>query len=179
MEQKEEFLQKTTEEILGHLGVTAQVTVSLEEGPRYFLAIDGQELGALIGYHGEVLASLQLILSLAAYRCYGEWVSLSVDAGGYRREREEKIRALTQRSIDKVRFLARPVILPPMPAHERRLVHLHAAEAADITSESEGEGRERHVVLQLRTAGEGTVKDAGSKDLAGEEDLAEVLPEEK
>jgi spoIIIJ-associated protein len=176
MEPKKEFLQKTAEEILEQLGVTAQVTVSLEEGPRYFLAIDGQELGALIGYHGEGLSSLQLILSLAFFRRFEEWVSLSVDAGGYRREREEKIRALTQRSIDKVRFLARPVILPPMPAYERRLVHLHAAGAADITSESEGEGRERHVVLRLKAAGEGTVKDTGKEDLADAENLAEVLP---
>lgn len=163
MGQKEEFLQKTAEEILRQLGVVAQVTVSLEEGPRCFLNVEGSDLGALIGYHGEALGSLQLILSLAVYRHFGEWVPLNVDAGGYRREREEKLKALTQRSIDKVRFLSRPVLLPPMPAYERRLVHLHAAASPDIASESEGEGRERHVVLRLRLEGAPAAGDAERK----------------
>lgn len=148
MDEKKDFLQETTGGILRHLGIPTQVEVALGEDQRYWVAIAGNDLGALIGYHGEALGSLQLILSLATYRRFGEWVPLSVDAGGYRREREEKLKALTQRSVDKIRFLSRAVSLPPLPAYERRLVHLYAGEFPDIVSESEGEGRERHVVLR-------------------------------
>lgn len=158
MDEKQEFLQKTTEEILLRLGVAAKASLFLGEDKRYFLEIDGHDLGALIGYHGEALSSLQLVLSLAVYRRFNEWVPLTADAGGYRLEREEKLKSLTQRTVDKVRFLSREIPLPPLPALERRIVHTQVAEFPDIVSESRGEGRERHVVLRLRQEGEERVK---------------------
>lgn len=178
MDEKKDFLQETAEDVLQRLGVTAAAAISLEDA-RYLLNIEGNDLGALIGYHGEALSSLQLILSLAVYRHFGEWVPLNIDAGGYRREREDKLRSLTQRSIDKVRFLSRPVPLPAMPAQERRLVHLYAASAADIASESEGEGRERHVVLRLRSGDALAVEESGQKEATGGRGEEKGLLEEK
>lgn len=149
MEKKEKFIKELLEEVLRRLGVTATVSVVPEED-RFKVEILSENLGLLIGYHGEVLSSLQLFLSLAAYNKFGEWVSLIVDAGGYRKEREERLKGLAQRAIDKVRFLAQPIELPPMSPHERRIIHLTVSEQEDVLSESVGEDRERRVVVKLK-----------------------------
>lgn len=149
--EKLEFLKVTTAEILKQLGIMAEVTASRDEKVGvYQLDLSGTELGVLIGYHGEGLSSLQLLLGLAAYRKFGEWLSLVVDADNYRKGREEKLRALAEGAVDKVRFLLRPVALPPLPANERRIVHMIIAEFTDVVSESAGEGRDRHVVIKVR-----------------------------
>ncbi|MEK7611465.1 MAG: R3H domain-containing nucleic acid-binding protein [Patescibacteria group bacterium] len=151
--QKLEFLKTTAAEILKHLGIPAEVNACRDEkGEVYQLDLSGTDLGVLIGYHGEGLSSLQLLLGLAAYRQFGEWLSLVVDADNYRKGREEKLRALAEGAMDKVRFLLRPVALPPLPANERRVVHMIIAEFADVVSESNGEGRDRHVVIKIRDA---------------------------
>ena len=150
-DQKIEFLKTTAAQILEHLGISAQINAAKDEkGEAYQLDLSGEGLGVLIGYHGEVLSSLQLILGLSAYRKFGEWLPLAVDADNYRKGREEKLRALSETAIDKVRFLLRPVSLPPMPANERRIVHMVISEFNDVVSESAGEGRDRHVVIRLK-----------------------------
>lgn len=160
---KLEFLKTTATAILNHLGISAEIKAAKDEkGEAYLLDLTGEGLGALIGYHGEVLSSLQLILSLAAYRKFGEWLPLTVDADNYRKEREGKLRTLAESAVDKVRFLLRPVSLPPMPAYERRVVHMVIAEFDDVVSESAGEGRDRHVVVSLKDSNTDNVKDQKS-----------------
>jgi spoIIIJ-associated protein len=102
----------------------------------------------IIGYHGEGLSGLQLFLNLAAHKKLGEWRRILVDIGGYRREREQKLYELAQRTADRVRFLQTPVTLNPMPAFERRLVHLALTGDDTIETESVGEGWERRVVVK-------------------------------
>lgn len=148
-----EFIRQLTEEILTRLKVAASVSVVTEE-EQVKVEVSSPELGLIIGYHGEGLLGLQLILNLAFYNRFGEWVGILVDAGGYRQEREEKIKRLAQWAVDKARFLSRAVALPPMPAFERRVAHLAVAREDDVFSESSGEGQERHVVVKLKEAGE-------------------------
>jgi len=145
---KIKIIRGAVEELLGKLGLTAEVSVSEGEEESFQVDINGEDLGALIGYHGETLSSLQLFLNLLVHRKIGEWRRVLVDIGGYRKEREQKLFDLARRTADKVRFLQTPVKLTPMPAFERRLVHLALSEEAEVKTESEGEGWERRVVVK-------------------------------
>lgn len=147
-EDKIKIVEEATKELLGKLGLTAEVVVSEGEEGGFKIAINGEELGALIGYHGETLSGLQLFLNLLAHKKMGEWRRVLVDIGGYRAERERKLFDLAQRTADRVRFLQTPVTLNPMPAFERRLVHLALSSDNKVETESIGEGWERRVVVK-------------------------------
>lgn len=156
-DQKAEYLKTTANEIIKFLGFQAELTIAKDSEGLYQLELQGDGLGVLIGYHGEILSSLQLLLSLAAFRKFNEWVPVTVDIDNYRKGREERLRELAEHSIDKVRFLQREIALPPMPANERRIIHLVAANFNDVVSESRGEGRDRYVVLALKSEDTGPV----------------------
>ena len=147
-EDKINIIADAVKELLGKLGLAAEVAVSEGEEESFRVDINGEELGALIGYHGETLSSLQLFLNLLTHRKISEWRRVLVDIGGYRRERERKLFDLARRTADRVRFLQTPVTLTPMPAFERRLVHVALGEDNDIETESTGEGWERRVVVK-------------------------------
>lgn len=149
-EDKIKVVKEVVEELLGKVGLTAEVSVSEGEEESFVVDIAGEELGALIGYHGETLSSLQLFLNLLVHRKIGEWWRVLVDIGGYRKDREQKLFDLAQRTADRVRFLQAPVTLTPMPAFERRLVHLALSEDKGVKTESEGDGWERRVVVKPR-----------------------------
>lgn len=145
---KIEVVEKTSRELLENLGIAARVSVSADDEGDLRVDLSGNDLGILIGYHGETLSSLQLILNLMLYRRLGGWQPVFLDVGGYKKERQEKIEGLAQHTADRVRFLQTPVTLPPMPAFERRLVHIALAEEPGVTTESVGEGGERRVVVK-------------------------------
>ena len=147
-EDKIKIITEAVKELLGKLGLAADVAVAEGEEESFQIDINGEELGALIGYHGETLSSLQLFLNLLTHRKIGEWRRVLVDIGGYRKEREQKLFDLARRTADKVRFLQTPVTLTPMPAFERRLVHMALGEEEGVETESEGEGWERRVVVK-------------------------------
>ncbi len=147
-EGKLKVVKEVAEKILEKMGMPAEFSV--EEGKDEEIEVDvrGDDLGALIGYHGETLSSLQLFLNLVLYRRVGEWKRVLVDIGGYRQERERKLGELAQRAADKARFLREPVILNPMPSFERRLVHMALSEDETVETESTGEGWERRVIVK-------------------------------
>ena len=150
MVDKKEKLKKTTEELLDRLGLgPAEVTV--EEGTEdegLKIEITGDDLGVLIGYHGETLSSLQHLLGMITYRALGEWVPLLVDVAGYRQARGQKLTEIAHAAADRVRFLQKEVELVPMPAWERRLIHLIVADSDGVSSGSIGEGYSRRVVIK-------------------------------
>ena len=147
-EDKVKIITEAVKELLGKLGLAADVAVAEGEEEGFKVDINGEEMGALIGYHGETLSSLQLFLNLLVHRKIGEWRRVLVDIGGYRKERERKLFDLARRTADKVRFLQTPVALTPMPSFERRLVHMALGEEEGVETESTGEGWERRVVVK-------------------------------
>lgn len=146
---KTEAIKQQAEELLKVLDLSyASVSVREAEEKAFRVEIEGENLGILIGFHGENLASFQIILGLLLAKKMGEWVRVVVDVGGYRTEREEHLRELAIRTAERARFLDSPITLSPMPAHERRMVHLAVAEIPGVISESVGEGWERRVVVK-------------------------------
>lgn len=118
------------------------------------LDIRGRDLGLLIGRQGQTLASLQYLVNLMVSRQVRGRVPIIVDVEGYKRRRYEALQTLAVHFADQVRKTGQPVTLEPMPAFERRLVHLALSEYPDIVTESVGTGMARKVVIRHREEGE-------------------------
>jgi spoIIIJ-associated protein len=145
-------VQDMVEELLSLMQVEAHVSLELDETQVLHVQVDGEELGMLIGHHGETLVALQTILSLIVNRDQpdGERYKVLVNIGNYRQRQEESLQALARRSAERVRFTKKPLLLPFMSAYDRRIVHMALQQEPDVVGESEGEGRERRLVVKLR-----------------------------
>jgi spoIIIJ-associated protein len=111
------------------------------------LDIRGDDLGILIGRRGQTLSCLQYIVRLIIGSQMKAWVPIIVDVEGYKQRRYEALQALAWRMADQVKAKGVPFTLEPMPAYERRIVHLALAENPDVTTQSIGEGEARKVVI--------------------------------
>lgn len=107
----------------------------------------GDELGILIGRRGETLRDLQFMVRLIVNRKIKTWPNLVVDVDGYKARREESLRALAKRMADQVRETGRVATLEPMPAYERRIIHITLRNDPDVYTESTGEGDDRKVQI--------------------------------
>ena len=143
------------EEVLDLAGVPAVVTVREPETAAdgvgrasAVLDIEGEDLGLLIGRRGSTLASLQYIVNVMITRRQGSRVLVTVDAERYHRRREETLRALARRMADRVQGSRRAMTLEPMPAAERRIIHLELSDDDDVVTGSVGMGDERKIVIR-------------------------------
>lgn len=143
--------------ILAHMGVHAGIEVHPAEGEEpLILNIRGADersssaLSVLIGRRGETLAALQLLMHLVVSKQGDTRERVIVDVEGYRHRREENLRLMAQRIAQQVRTSGRAVMLEAMPPNERRIVHMALADFEDISTESEGEGDQRRVVVSLK-----------------------------
>ena len=114
------------------------------------LEVSGDDLGILIGRRGTTLASLQYIVRLIIGHQTKTWAPIVIDVEGYKQRRYEALRALAHRMAEQVKAKEVPFALEPMPAYERRIIHLTLADHPDVTTESIGEGDYRKVVILLR-----------------------------
>lgn len=108
---------------------------------------DEEAMGLLIGRRGETLRSLQFMLNLMVSRKMQKWPQIVVDVGNYRQRRQESLEGLARRMAERVRQSGRPIMLEPMAAYERRIVHLALREDSSIYTESSGEGENRKIVI--------------------------------
>lgn len=119
------------------------------------LDVEGDDLGLLIGRRGTTLSALQYLVNVMMTRKTGSKVLVTVDVEHYHRRREETLRALARRMADRVRQSRRPITLEPMPANERRIIHLSLAEDGAVVTGSVGVGEDRKVVIRPKGGGQG------------------------
>ncbi len=153
-----EVARESLEGLLGRLGVEA--SVNLEEKPPFgssagtsdviTINVTGDDLGILIGRRGQTLAALQHIVRLMVAHRIKERVPIVIDVEGYKQRRYEALQALALRMAEQVRERRKPFALEPMPAYERRIIHLTLADNPDVTTESTGVGEVRKVVIMPR-----------------------------
>lgn len=141
------LVQKKTEELLSLLGVRATVSVAMEEDVAQ-INLETDETGMLIGYHGETLESLQLVLSLMLARELGAFVRVSLEIGDYRKNREDYLQHLVDETKEQVLAQGQPVSLPNLKSWERRIVHMMLQDDKDVTTESAGMGRDRVLTVK-------------------------------
>ena len=159
--------------LLELMEINAEVSVRAPETPAdglgratAVLDIDGEDLGLSIGRRGSSLAALQYLVNVMVTRRLGSRVLVTIDVEHYHRRREDSLRGLAHRMADRVRQSRRPVTLEPMPAAERRIIHLALSEDQDVMTASVGQGDERKVVIRPRGGGGGD-RDGGYRPDAG------------
>lgn len=152
-----EIARKALQGLLDHMGITAHVEAA-EQGwqsanvpeDAILLNVTGADLGVLIGRRGETLDDIQFITRLMVSREIQKWPNIVVDVEYYKARREKLLTDLAQRMAERVRATQQPVALEPMPASERRIVHLALRDAPGVYTESSGEGQKRKVVILPR-----------------------------
>ncbi len=154
-----ELIEKTLNDIFGHLGIKPVLVVQESEGKVFSITIDGEDLNFLIGFRGQSLDALQNILKMIVFRKTQEQPILSLDINQYKGRKTEKLQDMARSFIDKVRFFQKDIELPRMNPWERREIHMLISEYDDIFSESMGEGENRRVVLKIKK--QGTKKENG------------------
>jgi len=128
------------------LGYEEVVEVTESEGV-YQIQINTQDTGILIGFHGQTLAALQIILGHILFKQTGDWLKISLNVGDYWQKREEQLAMLANRAVSEVRETGNSFTLPFLNSRERRHIHMLLGNESDIKTESVGEGRERRLVI--------------------------------
>jgi len=141
------------EKLLAHMGFNVRVEVEAGETSRLNVVGDGDErdaLGALIGRKGERLSALQHLVNLMLSREMGAWTRVLVDVEDYRGRRERQLREIAERAAGRVLETGKMLQLEPMPALERRWIHLALRNNPDVATQSIGEEPNRRIVVLPR-----------------------------
>lgn len=144
-------LETIVKDLLKKLEITPEkITVKETEESTFNIDIKLKEAdsGILIGYHGDTLSALQLMIGLIAYKQSGSWTRAILNIGDYRQKREESLKNLAEDTAQRVKFSNEPIALFNLNPFERRTVHLILEADKDILTESEGEGRNRHLIVK-------------------------------
>ena len=128
------------------LDENATCEVSVNENEVSF-SLHGEKLGKLIGFHGDNLKALQILLTGLKTRGEGA-LRLFLDVDGYKANRNQAIIDLANKTAEQAIKIERNIHLDPMNAYERRIVHTTLQDREDVTTESTGEGEKRHVVVK-------------------------------
>ena len=137
------FLSK----VLEKMGVVGASVTARVENETCVLAIEGEDIGFIIGRRGETLDALQYLTGLVANRVDNSYYRISIDIGNYREKREQTLVALAKRIGEKAAKTGRRTSLEPMNPYERRIIHTAVQEIEGATSFSVGSDAARHVVI--------------------------------
>jgi len=156
---EESDITETAKHILGKLltlmGVAGSVVSqpqSTAEGGQESTAsvalnIEGDNLGILIGRRGHTLSCFQYIVRLIVGHQTKTWVPIVIDVQGYKQRRYHTLQTFARNMAEQVKAREAPFTLEPMPAYERRIIHLALADHPYVFTESIGQGEARRVVI--------------------------------
>ncbi|OYX36337.1 single-stranded DNA-binding protein [Candidatus Saccharibacteria bacterium 32-50-10] len=146
-----EFARKFLQDIISFFGENVEVTATVEEDV-IELYVESSELNSiLIGRNAETLRSLQYVVSTGLRNQDAELIRVNVDVADYKKQREEKVAEQARGWIEEVRATGDSHIAR-INAADRRIVHRVAQEYSDIQTFSEGEGRDRHVIIAQKSS---------------------------
>lgn len=181
----ENQVSEILENILGLMALEGSFEVV--EGPEEIVAtIEAEDAGRLIGYRGETLDSLQLLVNQIFSHQVGNdnFKRVIIDVGGWRKNKEADLERRARSWADEVKESGEEIELESMPAWQRRIVHMVVGEVEGVESESVGEGKDRHLVLRPASTksepvGEKPSKKTKKSKKTEEVKEAEVIVEEK
>ncbi len=147
MEESIVYAKKYLEDLLSFFGLNCDVRASHEDDVIELSVPTSYLNGFLIGQHGDTLRALQSIISTALRNQGHTAYRVSVDIADYKKQRQERLLEQVNEWIKEVINSGKPKHLSAMNAADRRVVHQAITDSSSVTSVSEGEGRDRHVVL--------------------------------
>lgn len=148
MEESLQFSKKFLEDLLSFFGLNTDVYATLSEDNDIELHVPSTHLnGFLIGQHGDTIRALQLVTSTALRNSEHEYARIHIDIADYKKQRADRTASRAEEWAAKVKESGEDMKLRPMSAADRRVVHKVAADAG-LTTESIGEGRERHIIIK-------------------------------
>jgi len=152
MEKNIEILQNTANELLALMSTSAKAEVSYDkEGQVFIVNINTKdETGLLIGKKGETLLAIQTVLGFLLKQKTGEWLRVLVNIGDYREKEENYLKELASSTANRAKETGEPQRLYNLKAWQRRVVHMSLSEDSAISTESEGEGEERCLVVSAK-----------------------------
>jgi len=150
MDEKYEVIKQVIVEILQRMGIEAEIENRFLEETVIF-NLRTSDSGMLIGQYGANLSALQYLARLLAFRRLGESVRFVVDVEDYKKNREEFLRELARQAAERVRETKEGLLLKPMSAYERRVIHAEIGNFEDVISESAGEEPERRVLIKPKS----------------------------
>jgi spoIIIJ-associated protein len=147
MEEAILYAKKYLEDLLSFFGLNTDVHATSDDEVIQLNVPSTHLNGFLIGQHGDNMRSLQYLTSTALKNNGYEHNRVNVDIAEYKKQRADRLRERAEIWVKQVRDSKEPMDLQPMNAADRRIIHQLAAEYG-LTSESDGEGRDRHIVLK-------------------------------
>lgn len=142
-----EFLQKIFTAM--KIEVAMEKFINKNDGSVTF-KLHGDDMGILIGKHGQTLDALQYLTNLVANKNSADRVRVIIDVEDYRDRRVETLTRLANRLADKVKRTGERVALEQMNPHERKIIHMALQGDRRVTTLSEGDEPHRHVVIELK-----------------------------
>lgn len=143
IKETEKFLKDVTR----HMNVDVDIKTTVEDNHVTF-ELGGENIAILIGKRGQTLNALQYLTHLTINKQKETYYRVTLDAEGYRERRRETLEALALKMADKAKRLNRKVALEPMPAFERKIIHSALQEVNGITTYSDGQEPNRHIVIK-------------------------------
>lgn len=142
-------IETVVSDLLNRLNIEGEVEVTDQEETVEVL-LKTEETGIVIGYHGEVLDSLQLVLSLMISQKIGRFQRITLEVGDYKKNRSEYLEKLALQVKEKVMTEGKEHAVSSLRPWERRIMHMLLKDDESVTSESVGEGKERVLIIKPR-----------------------------
>ena len=147
-----EFARRYLEDLLSFFGLNTRVEDHVADNTIELMVPSSRLNGFLIGQRGQNLRSLQHLTNMAVRRGGYDEMTVVIDVAGYKKQRYDRLARQARGLAEEVLSSGQPKELEPMNAAERRVVHQAIGEIAGLSSESSGEGRDRHIVIKKETA---------------------------
>ena len=148
-----EIIQKQTESLLNKIIETYTLSIEEQDDTFHILIETEEEAAIIIGKHGDTIRAIQKMLEVILYKQTGKSLQLLVDVNDYRIKQKERLEYLALQQANHTRKARVPSFLKGFSAYERKIIHEHIIEnCKDLTSYSIGSGRDRRIVINLKTA---------------------------
>jgi spoIIIJ-associated protein len=139
--------EKLTEQLFSLLEISGTFSLA-QNGDVLEVGMDTEDSGMVIGYHGEGLESLQLVLSLIIAKKLGHFIRVSIEVDGYKKNRTEYLEKLAEQMKERALSENREQVIESLKSWERRIIHVMLQDDPDVVSESAGSGRDRVLIIK-------------------------------
>lgn len=139
-------IEEISSEFFGKLEIVGEVSCEKKDD-YYYLNLKSDDPASLIGYHGQTLDALQLILSLTITKKIGEYLKIVLDISDWRKKREDAVSDMAKKAAIKAKFSGQEQVFSNMKSYERRIIHMALSDNPEVTTVSEGEGEDRIIKI--------------------------------